>query len=82
MICLEGKVELRHRPDLVDRADPKVCAFDIECTKMPLKFPDAKIDQARLPNTHARARRPSRAGTHATQPRGCMCFCVVALVPA
>ena len=42
---VEGKITLKWRDDLVDRAEPKVCAFDIECTKMPLKFPDARIDQ-------------------------------------
>ncbi|KAN0014469.1 hypothetical protein ACTFIU_000787 [Dictyostelium citrinum] len=28
----------------VDRPDPKVLAYDIETTKLPLKFPDASID--------------------------------------
>ena len=27
------------------KAEPRVLAFDIECTKAPLKFPDAEIDQ-------------------------------------
>ncbi|TDH74036.1 hypothetical protein CCR75_003841 [Bremia lactucae] len=31
--------------DMVDKAEPVVCAFDIECTKAPLKFPDAQVDQ-------------------------------------
>ncbi len=30
---------------MVDKAEPVVLAFDIECTKAPLKFPDATIDQ-------------------------------------
>ncbi|KAL7994229.1 putative DNA-directed DNA polymerase, family B, ribonuclease H-like superfamily [Plasmopara halstedii] len=31
--------------DMVDKAEPVVCAFDIECTKAPLKFPDTQVDQ-------------------------------------
>ncbi|OQR98917.1 DNA polymerase epsilon catalytic subunit [Achlya hypogyna] len=31
--------------DMVDKAEPVVLAFDIECTKAPLKFPDATHDQ-------------------------------------
>ena len=30
--------------DNLQKANPKVLAFDIECTKAPLKFPDADID--------------------------------------
>ena len=30
---------------LQGRADTRVCAFDIECTKLPLKFPDPSYDQ-------------------------------------
>lgn len=37
-------ITLEHRSDLVQRADPKVLAFDIETTKMPLMFPDSTID--------------------------------------
>ena len=75
VVCLEGKVELRHRPDLVDRAEPKVCAFDIECTKMPLKFPDAKIDQVLLrdqahtsshPHPYSHTHLPERAHSAGT----------------
>ncbi|KAM8707435.1 hypothetical protein ACLKA7_011510 [Drosophila subpalustris] len=33
------------RPDLLDRPEPVVLAFDIETTKLPLKFPDAQTDQ-------------------------------------
>ncbi|KAJ2887474.1 DNA polymerase epsilon catalytic subunit [Coemansia asiatica] len=39
-----GEITLTHREDLVQRADPVVLAFDIETTKLPLKFPDASID--------------------------------------
>ncbi|KAJ0409994.1 hypothetical protein ATCC90586_009671 [Pythium insidiosum] len=37
--------DIERLPDLVDKAEPVVCAFDIETTKAPLKFPDATIDQ-------------------------------------
>jgi len=43
----EGEVTITQRPDLTEkwgRAEPRVLAFDIECTKEPLKFPDAEID--------------------------------------
>lgn len=30
--------------DYLQKANPKVLAFDIECTKAPLKFPDAEVD--------------------------------------
>ncbi|KAK2153411.1 hypothetical protein LSH36_298g04118 [Paralvinella palmiformis] len=33
------------REDLVDRPDPVVFAYDIETTKLPLKFPDSQTDQ-------------------------------------
>lgn len=38
-------VEVTRRDDLVERPDPVVLAFDIETTKLPLKFPDAETDQ-------------------------------------
>lgn len=37
-------VVLEHRTDLLQRAEVRVCAFDIETTKLPLKFPDAEYD--------------------------------------
>jgi len=40
-----GRVSLSRRADLVQRADPVVCAWDIEATKLPLQFPDAENDQ-------------------------------------
>ncbi|CAH2045106.1 unnamed protein product, partial [Iphiclides podalirius] len=33
------------RDDIIERPDPIVLAFDIETTKLPLKFPDAQTDQ-------------------------------------
>lgn len=33
------------RNDLIERPEPIVLAFDIETTKLPLKFPDATTDQ-------------------------------------
>ncbi|XP_057988015.1 DNA polymerase epsilon catalytic subunit A isoform X2 [Hevea brasiliensis] len=35
---------LEKRTDLLQRAEVRVCAFDIETTKLPLKFPDADYD--------------------------------------
>lgn len=32
-------------PDVLERPDPVVLAFDIETTKLPLKFPDSNIDE-------------------------------------
>ncbi|XP_034220092.1 DNA polymerase epsilon catalytic subunit A-like isoform X4 [Prunus dulcis] len=37
-------VMLEMRTDLLQRAEVHVCAFDIETTKLPLKFPDAEYD--------------------------------------
>lgn len=39
-----GVITLVQRDDLVQRPDPVVLAFDIETTKLPLKFPDPAID--------------------------------------
>ena len=33
------------RDDIVERPEPIVLAYDIETTKLPLKFPDANSDQ-------------------------------------
>ena len=35
---------LTYHPKMTKKADPTFLAFDIECTKAPLKFPDAKLD--------------------------------------
>lgn len=35
---------LERRTDLLQHAEVHVCAFDIETTKLPLKFPDAEYD--------------------------------------
>lgn len=37
-------VMLERRTDLLQHAEVHVCAFDIETTKLPLKFPDAEYD--------------------------------------
>ncbi|KAG0453679.1 hypothetical protein HPP92_024983 [Vanilla planifolia] len=42
-VCSRG-VTLEKRTDLLQRAEVHVCAFDIETTKLPLKFPDAEYD--------------------------------------
>ena len=39
-----GKITVEQRTDKVKRAEPVIFAFDIETTKLPLKFPDASID--------------------------------------
>ena len=39
------EVELRHEAEVVRWAEPRVCAFDIETTKLPLQFPNAEYDQ-------------------------------------
>ena len=36
---------LTHLPEMKRMAEPSVCAFDIECTKLPLQFPNAESDQ-------------------------------------
>ncbi|CAO3621731.1 unnamed protein product [Mucor hiemalis] len=40
----DGTVTISKRPDLVHRPEPVILAFDIETTKLPLKFPDVTID--------------------------------------
>ena len=40
-----GIISLKLIEDRLAFADPVILAFDIETTKMPLKFPDAIIDQ-------------------------------------
>ncbi|KAK5173171.1 DNA polymerase epsilon catalytic subunit [Saxophila tyrrhenica] len=40
-----GHIKLSCIEERLTRADPVVMAFDIETTKMPLKFPDASFDQ-------------------------------------
>ncbi|WPH04119.1 Hypothetical protein R9X50_00700400 [Acrodontium crateriforme] len=40
-----GHVSVSCIEDRLQRADPVVMAYDIETTKLPLKFPDASIDQ-------------------------------------
>ncbi|KAG1689536.1 DNA polymerase epsilon catalytic subunit A [Nymphon striatum] len=37
--------EIKQRVDLIERPDPVVFAYDIETTKLPLKFPTADSDQ-------------------------------------
>lgn len=41
---VDGEAILSHRADLEERAEIRVCAFDIETTKQPLRFPDARTD--------------------------------------
>ena len=39
-----SKVTFENRADLLQRDEVRVCAFDIETTKLPLKLPDAEYD--------------------------------------
>uniref|UniRef100_A0A1I7WS14 DNA polymerase epsilon catalytic subunit n=1 Tax=Heterorhabditis bacteriophora TaxID=37862 RepID=A0A1I7WS14_HETBA len=48
--CVRGishnrKPSIINHPTLIDPVDPVVLAFDIETTKLPLKFPDAVTDE-------------------------------------
>lgn len=43
-----GHISLTCIEDRLQRADPVVLAYDIETTKLPLKFPDAAIDQVMM----------------------------------
>lgn len=45
MEAKHGVISLTCLEDRLQRADPVVLAFDIETTKLPLKFPDSVIDQ-------------------------------------
>ena len=36
---------IERRADLLQRAEPRICAWDIETTKLPLQFPNASYDQ-------------------------------------
>jgi DNA polymerase epsilon subunit 1 len=38
---------MTRRADLLQRAEPRICAWDIETTKLPLQFPNAEYDQVR-----------------------------------
>ncbi|CCG82582.1 DNA polymerase [Taphrina deformans PYCC 5710] len=40
-----GHISLNVVEERITRADPVIMAFDIETTKLPLKFPDAAVDQ-------------------------------------
>eukprot|EP00850_Spirogloea_muscicola_P017955 SM000159S01786 [mRNA] locus=s159:288661:304957:+ [translate_table: standard] len=44
----QGEIKVKRRADLLQRAEPRICAFDIETTKLPLKFPDATYDQVMM----------------------------------
>jgi len=37
-----------HKKEDEHRPEPRVCAFDIETTKLPLKFPDPEIDRVMM----------------------------------
>ena len=41
---IQGKIILEPRQDLTLRPDPVILAFDIETSKLPLRFPNASFD--------------------------------------
>ncbi|KAK9447075.1 uncharacterized protein V1518DRAFT_422137 [Limtongia smithiae] len=43
--ALQGDITITEMPERLTRPDPIVLAFDIETTKLPLKFPDVLIDK-------------------------------------
>ena len=43
-----GKIEMACVEEMQQRAQAKVLAFDIECTKAPLKFPDTQLDSVMM----------------------------------
>lgn len=43
-----GKVEMTCNEEIQQRAQAKILAFDIECTKAPLKFPDTQLDSVMM----------------------------------
>ncbi|CAK9156274.1 unnamed protein product [Ilex paraguariensis] len=48
-VCISSAgLMLERRADLLQRAEVHVCAFDIETTKLPLKFPDAEYDSVMM----------------------------------
>lgn len=46
-VNLEGQkmIGFTQLKEMLDKADLRIMAFDIETTKQPLKFPDVKFDQ-------------------------------------
>ncbi|MCO5564216.1 hypothetical protein L7F22_017874 [Adiantum nelumboides] len=49
MVEIESSnIKLERRVDLLQRAEVCICAFDIETTKLPLKFPDASYDMVMM----------------------------------
>ncbi|KAK9460210.1 uncharacterized protein V1516DRAFT_679244 [Lipomyces oligophaga] len=43
--AVHGDILITEMPERLTRPDPVILAFDIETTKLPLKFPDVQIDQ-------------------------------------
>ena len=62
----EGKIRLERRADMLRWAEPRICAFDIETTKLPLQFPNSEYDQARQSQTHHFSADP-----HCSSPQAC-----------
>ena len=51
---------ITRRDDIVERPEPIVLAYDIETTKLPLKFPDANSDQIMMISYMIDAQVPSK----------------------
>lgn len=49
-VSVDGQImtSFKHLPEKLDKAGLRICAFDIETTKAPLKFPDSKFDQVMM----------------------------------
>lgn len=48
VVVSDSGVTLERRTDLLQRAEVRICAFDIETTKLKLKFPDADYDSVMM----------------------------------
>ena len=70
-VLQSGKVALERREDLLQRAEPRICAFDIETTKLPLQFPNSEHDQVQ---------RPSHLSTEQSFISSALCFLVASHV--
>ena len=47
-VAIESSNVKLEKSDMLQRAEVRVCAFDIETTKLPLKFPDASYDMVMM----------------------------------
>ena len=66
--AVQGEVTLTHRGDMLARGEVKICAFDIETTKLPLQVSRRRVRPGVHDLVHA-----GRAGLSDHQPRGGEC---------